>query len=159
MDGLLSKNIVTPGEFRDSESRVSARKWLRFPSRRSLYHPPSLIRRDFIQTTRTFCSFGDAPISREKLTADLRGVTRIGFTYLLTRHRRCCYYAPSARYFTRRSVTFSPPPLPPSLPTRVDRAYEISELERPSAITMRVIVIILEVHYPRYGTCAHQVHI
>lgn len=87
--------------------------------------PPSLIRRDFIQTTRTFCSFGDAPISREKLTADLRGVTGIGFTYLLTRHRRCRYYAPSARYFTRRSVTFSLPPSPPSLPTRIDRAYEI----------------------------------
>lgn len=87
---------------------------------------------DFIQATRTFCTFGEAPISREKLTPDLRGVTRIGFTYLLTRHRRCRYYAPSARYFTRlRSVTFSPRFL------LVDRAYEILVLE-PAAITAGV---------------------
>lgn len=38
---------------------------------------------------RTFCSSGGPPISKgEKLAADLRGVTRLGFTYLLTRHRR-----------------------------------------------------------------------
>jgi len=101
MGGLLSKNVVTPREFADRKAVFPrpGRTVLRYPLSLPTSHP----RARLYSSDRTFCSFGVAPISWEKLTPDLRGVTRIGFTYLLTRRIVAAY-----RYYAHFGAIFHP---------------------------------------------------
>jgi hypothetical protein len=106
MDGPLSKNVVTPGEFADRKAVFPrpAEMVIRrstTPLLRPLPRPAVSL--DFTRESVLFAALAARQSSAgEKLTSDLRGVTRIGFTYLLTRQRRVAITPLSMRYFTDR---------------------------------------------------------